>query len=198
MRPRTVLALLLLASAGCSGTGSSSVPPPRTAVFAKPAEPRQAEPPRNEPQEQKERKGGGCPCREQAELPAPIDKQDRHAQQGPTATITELERVEFPENSERFTRASSAILDQLAQMIKKSPGNVLRIEGHSDRTEKNTAVLSLKRARYVRHYLIAKGVPPQRLKAVGLGATQPVAPSDTDAGRRENRRVELSGLEETY
>jgi outer membrane protein OmpA-like peptidoglycan-associated protein len=194
-----VLSLLLLASAGCSGRGGGSAPPPRTAVFAKPAKPRQAEPPRDEPKRpKKQEKSSGCPCREQARLPAPIDKQDRHAQQAPTATITELERVAFPENSERFTRASSAILDQLAEMIKRSPGNVLRIEGHSDRTERNTAVLSLKRARYVRRYLIAKGVSPQRLKAVGLGATQPVAPSDSDAGRRENRRVELSGLEETY
>jgi OOP family OmpA-OmpF porin len=43
----------------------------------------------------------------------------------------------------------------------------------------------------VRGYLVQQGVEPSRLTAVGYGESQPVADNATEAGRAQNRRVEL-------
>jgi len=105
-------------------------------------------------------------------------------------TVEEPLFVRFPAGSDRFTPASRVLLDRMAEMIKKSPpGAVVRVEGHADRAEKNAAVLSLRRARAVRRYLVGKGVPPDRVRAAGYGATRPVGNAE------ENRRVDFSGLD---
>jgi chemotaxis protein MotB len=40
-------------------------------------------------------------------------------------------------------------------------------------------------------FLQAKGIDPKRLEASGFGEYQPVAPNNTVAGRRENRRIDI-------
>ena len=51
--------------------------------------------------------------------------------------------------------------------------------------------LSKERAQSVRRYLVSKGVDGARLEFRGYGETKPVASNETEAGRAENRRVEL-------
>ena len=51
--------------------------------------------------------------------------------------------------------------------------------------------LSLRRAEAVYRYLVNQGVDPERLTVEGFGKTNPVASNDTEAGRAQNRRVEL-------
>jgi chemotaxis protein MotB len=53
-------------------------------------------------------------------------------------------------------------------------------------------VLSQKRAQNVVDFLIAQGVNPSLLSAVGKGEADPVASNDTPEGRAQNRRVELT------
>jgi hypothetical protein len=43
----------------------------------------------------------------------------------------------------------------------------------------------------VRDYLMNQGLSTDTLSAVGYGLNYPVAPNDTAAGRKQNRRVEL-------
>ncbi|MFT6670817.1 MAG: OOP family OmpA-OmpF porin, partial [Afipia broomeae] len=50
---------------------------------------------------------------------------------------------------------------------------------------------SEKRAQAVSEYLIKAGLPPDRLKAVGYGSSQPVAANDTDDGKAKNRRIDF-------
>ena len=45
--------------------------------------------------------------------------------------------------------------------------------------------------------LVADGAAKDRLKPSGLGETQPVAPNTDEAGRRQNRRVEVA-IPKTY
>ena len=49
--------------------------------------------------------------------------------------------------------------------------------------------LSRRRAESVRTYLVGNGIDEDRLEAVGLGETQPIADNATEAGKQENRRV---------
>jgi outer membrane protein OmpA-like peptidoglycan-associated protein len=70
------------------------------------------------------------------------------------------------------------------------------VEGHTDSigTESANMQLSRARAQVVKEYLIARGVPPERLATVGHGEKEPVAGNETDDGRQRNRRVELINL----
>ena len=51
--------------------------------------------------------------------------------------------------------------------------------------------LSSRRAAAVKRYLVAKGLQPAMIKAVGAGEAGPVAPNDTEDGRAQNRRTEI-------
>jgi outer membrane protein OmpA-like peptidoglycan-associated protein len=43
------------------------------------------------------------------------------------------------------------------------------------------------------NYLIEKGIPSDRMTAVGYGEDRPIADNNTREGRRTNRRVEIHG-----
>lgn len=51
--------------------------------------------------------------------------------------------------------------------------------------------LSYRRAKAVADFLIAKGVAPDRIKAVGNGSVKPAAANDSEEGRRLNRRTDV-------
>ncbi|MEM0385219.1 MAG: OmpA family protein [Nitrososphaeria archaeon] len=88
---------------------------------------------------------------------------------------------------------SRPVLEEMVSLLRSEPGWKLMIEGHTDST--GTAAynqnLSEKRAAAVKDYLTAAGIPAERLQTVGYGATRPVADNATEAGRAQNRRVEL-------
>ncbi|MEP7220294.1 MAG: OmpA family protein, partial [Bacteroidota bacterium] len=44
----------------------------------------------------------------------------------------------------------------------------------------------------VKQYLVKKGLPENRIESRGFGSTQPVADNKTDAGRAQNRRVQIA------
>ena len=57
--------------------------------------------------------------------------------------------------------------------------------------EERNRELSEQRAKRLLDFLVANGVPVEQLTAAGFGETQPIADNGTDAGRRQNRRVEI-------
>ena len=88
----------------------------------------------------------------------------------------------------------------LTDLIRKIPDDldwVLRVDGHTDRQPIATPAfpsnweLSTARAISVVKFLIAQGIPPQRLAATGFGEFQPLDPAQTVAAFRKNRRIEL-------
>ena len=56
-------------------------------------------------------------------------------------------------------------------------------------------VLSEARANTVRNYLIEKGIAPGRVTAKGYGLSKPIADNRTEDGRAQNRRTEVTVLE---
>lgn len=80
---------------------------------------------------------------------------------------------------------------QMAQFLNRHPEVTATIEGHTDNVGKSAANLALSQSRAdaVKAMLIANGVAPQRLEAVGYGETRPVADNKTPTGREQNRRV---------
>lgn len=83
-------------------------------------------------------------------------------------------------------------LDDVAKALNETDQHIT-IEGHTD-SQGNDATnlrLSQERADSVRAYLIQQGVSADRIKSVGKGEADPVAPNDTAEGRANNRRVEI-------
>ena len=85
-------------------------------------------------------------------------------------------------------------LRNLAASLDKYPGSDLLIAGHTDSvgTEAYNLGLSERRAEAAATYLAAQGVDRSRMRAKGLGETEPVMPNDTESGRSKNRRVEVA------
>jgi OOP family OmpA-OmpF porin len=116
-----------------------------------------------------------------------------------SVSVSEAAFVRFSNGTARLSRESRLALDKMAEMIRSGPaGGEVLIEGHADRTEKNSAALSIKRARAVHRYLTSKGVPAGRLRARGFGATSPLAPSESPADRQKNRRVDFKFKEKPF
>ena len=67
------------------------------------------------------------------------------------------------------------------------------MEGHTDNagTLTHNQQLSAARAQAVVAALEAQGIAAARLQAAGFGQTKPLADNATEAGRAQNRRVEL-------
>jgi outer membrane protein OmpA-like peptidoglycan-associated protein len=83
------------------------------------------------------------------------------------------------------------VLDQFAHGL--DPAMRVRIVGHTDSTGSDAInnPLSVERADSVRSYLAGRGVATTRIEISGEGSRQPVADNHSDAGRAQNRRVEI-------
>jgi outer membrane protein OmpA-like peptidoglycan-associated protein len=84
-------------------------------------------------------------------------------------------------------------LAKVSGIVSGHPGLRLDVEGHTDSVggDDYNQRLSEQRGESVRDYLIQQGMPGSSVTTRGFGKTQPVASNDTDAGRQQNRRVEL-------
>ncbi len=115
-----------------------------------------------------------------------------------TIPIVELGRKLIIENL--LFNVNSAILpdtvkelDVLYQFMKNKPKVSILVEGHTDDrgNHKLNDELSIRRAESVRNYLTKRGISNDRIKTVGYGKRKPIAPNDTEFGRRLNRRTEI-------
>ncbi|MGI8892224.1 MAG: OmpA family protein [Bacteroidia bacterium] len=100
----------------------------------------------------------------------------------------------FAVNSHELSEASRTNIRNLAETLKKYEDTNILIEGHTDSTGEDdyNQKLSERRANSVSGYLKSNGVAGNRITTVGYGENQPVATNDTEAGRTENRRVEVA------
>jgi outer membrane protein OmpA-like peptidoglycan-associated protein len=104
----------------------------------------------------------------------------------------------FQSGSARLADESSAAIDELAGYLELCPDAVVHVEGHTDAdgADDLNLALSVSRAEMVVEALIERGVAFQRLYAVGYGESLPIADNDTAAGKRANRRIAFTILDE--
>lgn len=86
------------------------------------------------------------------------------------------------------------VLDSVVLVLNEYKQTIIVTAGHTDSQGSNSynQSLSERRAASVAAYLISKQVADARIESVGFGEAHPIAGNDTDAGRAQNRRVELS------
>ena len=89
-------------------------------------------------------------------------------------------------------------LEKLLEFLIINNTVIVEIGGHtdSDGTDEHNQLLSERRANSVREYLIKKGIKPDRLFSHGYGEGSPVADNETAAGKKLNRRTEITVLSE--
>jgi len=131
-----------------------------------------------------------------------MDKQAQELDAIPGADVTRTDdslRVNFQGQflfaSGKSTLESGAYdrLDQLATTLNNYPRSRVKISGHTDDRgdDQSNQRLSEERADAVREYLVHQGVNAARVSAIGMGESRPLASNDTEAGRLQNRRVEI-------
>jgi outer membrane protein OmpA-like peptidoglycan-associated protein len=85
------------------------------------------------------------------------------------------------------------VLDSVSLVLKEFDKTLIDVEGHTDSVgdDNYNQNLSVQRASSVGSYLQSHGVNSQRIVTLGAGESRPIASNDNDAGRQQNRRVEL-------
>ena len=107
-----------------------------------------------------------------------------------------LENLEFASGKALLIGDSTKRLDVVVEYMTHKKSVKIEIDGYTDNVgdKKSNKVLSQKRADAVRDYLISKGIAGDRVKAVGFGDANPIAPNTTLEGQQRNRRIEAKEL----
>lgn len=107
--------------------------------------------------------------------------------------VVTLGDVVFASGKADLRPGAARTLDQLVTAMKRDRRIEVAIEGHTDSTGKRAFNLDLsqRRANAVRRYLTSRGIHTSRIQTRGLGPDHPIATNRTEAGRRQNRRVEV-------
>jgi len=99
----------------------------------------------------------------------------------------------FDVNSSTLLPAAYDELERVSKVLKQYPETNIQISGHTDSTGSDdyNQKLSEKRAEAVKNALVGMGVNPSRITSIGYGKSKPIANNNTEAGRQQNRRVEI-------
>lgn len=105
-----------------------------------------------------------------------------------------LEDIHFDYDEATLTEQARAILDRHAVWLKARPAARVMVEGHCDErgTVEYNLALGDRRARGARDYLVALGVPGERLRTVSYGKERPLDPASTEAAWARNRRAHFT------
>jgi outer membrane protein OmpA-like peptidoglycan-associated protein len=134
-----------------------------------------------------------------------MDRQERELRQRTQGTGVVVERqgdqllltmpagITFPINSYQIQPQFYSTLDQVAQTLVTYPSTLVDVYGHTDPTggDRINVPLSQNRAQSVAGYLSQRGVNNARIATQGFGSSQPIADNGSEAGRAQNRRVEI-------
>ena len=99
----------------------------------------------------------------------------------------------FASGQSSLTAQARTEVGRIAVVLQEFSDREIVVEGHTDAVGEEAAnqALAERRAEAVRAALIAEGLSPRRITALGFGESRPIADNDTPAGRAANRRVEI-------
>ena len=115
-----------------------------------------------------------------------------------TITVTLPNAILFGSGKATLKRATSRELDHIHSVLRdKYSSKQIDVAGHTDTDPikkskwKDNWELSAQRALSVLRYLVKRGIPEDKIQAVGCGQSQPIASNSTSSGKAKNRRVEI-------
>jgi outer membrane protein OmpA-like peptidoglycan-associated protein len=126
--------------------------------------------------------------------PASItDVPDLKIEADPRGVKLTLDNLRFVADQATLLPGEDKRLASIAALLKSVPGRNLLVVGHTAAVGSVATQdsLSVDRAKSIVEKLKAAGVPAKNLLYEGRGGRDPVASNDTEAGRAQNRRVEI-------
>ncbi len=113
---------------------------------------------------------------------------------GDNITLSMPGAITFGFDSSALQPQFRPVLDDLAVTLNEYNQTIIEVAGHTDSVgdAAYNQNLSEQRASTVANYLATRGVMRDRMITIGAGETRPVASNDTEAGRAQNRRVEIT------
>ena len=108
--------------------------------------------------------------------------------------LTAPKNITFDTNSYVVKPQFRKTLDSVATVLNTYPDSTIVVSGHTDTTGTDAInnPLSVNRASSVASYLESQGISTSRITSRGYGSKQPIASNATEAGRAQNRRVEIA------
>ena len=102
--------------------------------------------------------------------------------------------ITFAFNSSDVNSQFYPVLDKVAATLNEYNQTTVNVAGHTDSvgSDSYNQKLSEQRASSVARYLQSRGVANQRLQTAGYGESRPVDSNETESGRANNRRVEIT------
>ncbi len=110
-----------------------------------------------------------------------------------SGVVVTLGDVLFASGQNRLVEGGRSSLEEVVDLLQTEPDKKIRVEGHTDSRGDAEANLQLseQRAQAVREALISLGVSADRVTALGMGEDFPIASNEDEAGRAQNRRVDV-------
>lgn len=102
--------------------------------------------------------------------------------------------IYFQTDTVKLRAKSKKVLPEVLASVTDRESNDISVTGHTDRiapTHYNMA-LSLKRAKFIRDYLVDHGVNPDALEVTYHGESNPLIKTDDEVAEPKNRRVEIT------
>lgn len=135
----------------------------------------------------------GCPLKQ---YPAPAASEEPAVEpmaEDEIIVLSDVGNVLFAFDSAELTMAAKDALVQISGRLTAAAVVSVKVLGHTDSvgSDAYNQGLSERRAKSVADFLVTQGVAANKLTTEGLGESQPVADNASDAGRAQNRRVEL-------
>jgi outer membrane protein OmpA-like peptidoglycan-associated protein len=128
----------------------------------------------------------------------PTDAPELKVEEDPRGVKLTLENLRFVADQAVLLPGETKRLTAIADLLKTVPGRNLLVVGHTAAvgTVASQEALSVDRALSIVEKLKSSGIPAGRLLYEGRGGSEPIADNATEAGRAQNRRVEIIILDQ--
>ena len=136
---------------------------------------------------------GSALDKQEAELREDLDDDVQIENTGDRLIVTLPQDILFDSDSYAVQPGLTDDLRVVAQSLQKYPDSIVQVIGHTDNTasaEYNQNLSEL-RAEAVADKLMDAGVAFDRIEVIGRGESDPVASNLSEAGKAQNRRVEI-------
>ena len=117
-----------------------------------------------------------------------------HSDDVAKTSLTHKIPVTFKQGSSAFRTVDESMVKKVISYLAKNPAASIHVDGYasSDGSLEINQTISQARADGFKKYLVSKDVAENRVVAIGKGIQNPIASNDTNAGRKKNRRVEIT------
>ena len=123
--------------------------------------------------------------------PSPAEDRAKPLPKAKSKSLPGFENLRFGPNKTLLWKYEKQTLREVARLIRRHSNVGVILIGHADGAEKEPMALSQARVEKAKSYLVAQGVPADKIETDAKGARKPVTKSTNEEERKKNRRVRV-------